>query len=138
MAVEMMGVTSGREWLSRRCRTCFVSGSVLICVTASALAGAKPSQSTVSGPTAVIDTMNRKCETAVARDEPAFSESIRASDSAAALKTAVSDVTDVTQPPTSEMLQDKLWSTNLSRSSTNDVPKARQCGLTTVVPPPAN
>src|SRR5271166_1492503 len=139
MAVKMLG--RGLQWFSRQCSTRLFSGSALVfLVTASALAGTEPTQPTASGPADAAVAINTKCTTEVVKDQPiAASQSIPASGSTgAALTTAVADLADDPQPPKTEMLQDKLWSTNLGRSSSNNVPKAPQCGIIPTVPPPAN
>ena len=141
MAIKMLGLGSGLQWFSRQCSARLFSGSALVFLfTASALAGTKPTEPTASGPAAAA--INGKCATAAVavKDQPvAASQSIRASDSAeAALTTSVAEVADDPQPPKTEVLQDKLWSTKLSTSKNNDVPKAPQCGVTPAVTPPAN
>jgi len=141
MAVKMLGLARGLQRLSRQCSVHLFSGSTLVfLVTASALAGTGPTQPTASGPADVAAAINTKCTTEVVKDQPvAASQSIPASDSAAAALTrTVAEVADDPQPPKTEMLQDKLWSTNLSSSKNNDVPKAPQCGITPAVTPPAN
>src|SRR5271166_4109795 len=131
MAIKMIGLGSGLQWFSRQCSARLFSGSALVfLVTASALAGTKPAEPPASGPADVAATINGKCATeavAVKNQPVAASQSIRASDyAAAALTTSVVEVADDPQPPKTEILQDKLWSTSLSRSINNDSPKAPQ------------
>lgn len=138
MAIVVLGLRRGLQWLSRHCGARLFSGSALVFLfTASALAGTKPSQSTAGGPADVAAAVNRKCPTAVVKDQPvAPSQGVRASDSAADAPTTT--VADDSDSPKTEILQDKLWSTSLSRSSKSDVPKAPQCGTTMPAQPPVN
>lgn len=132
------------RWFSRHWSARLVSGGILsLLVTASALAGTKPYQPTtvVSADVAApVNTTNTKCEKTVIK-EPPLAASQKASDrnsAAAAPLTTGAELGDSPEAPKTEILQDKLWSTSLSRSSKdNEVQKAPQCGMTTASQPPA-
>jgi hypothetical protein len=132
----------GLQGFSSPCCARLFSGGVLgLLITASALAGTKPSQPIASEPADVAAVTSRKCPGAVVKDQLVTGpQSVSASDHEAEVLTATgAEVADGPEPPNPEILQDKLWSTNLSRSSKNtDVQKAPQCGITTAVEPPAN
>jgi hypothetical protein len=138
MTINVLGLGRGLQGFSRQCGARLFSGSVLVfLITASALAATKPSQSTAGGPADVAAAVNRKCQTAVVKNQPvAPSQSVRASDFAADAPTTT--VADDPDSPKTEILQDKVWSTSLSRSSKSDFPKAPQCGTTVPAQPPAN
>lgn len=151
MTIRVLGLGAGLQWFSRQCSARLFSGSALVLlIAASALAGTKPSRPTASGPADVPAAINSKCPAAVVvKDQPVgTSESGPASEPAAdALTTAVGDVADDSDssnksddPDSSEteIVQDKLWSTSLSRSSKNEAPMAPQCGTKVLVQPPAN
>jgi len=151
MTISVLGLGAGLQWFSRRCGARLLLGSALVLLIAvSALAGTKPSRPTASGPVDVPAAINSKCPAAVVvKDQPVgTSQSVPASEPAAdALTTAVGDVADdsdssnKTDDPDSsktEIVQDKLWSTSLRRSSKNDAPMAPQCGIRVPVQPPAN
>jgi hypothetical protein len=135
----------GLRWFSRHWSTRLLSGGVLaLLVTASALAGTKPSQPTTAVPAdvaAAVSTTNTKCQTAVVKDQPlAAPQKTSGRNSAAAAPTTTgAEVGDSPEPAKTEILQDKLWSTSLSRSSKdNEVQKAPQCGMTTAGQSPAD
>lgn len=151
MTISVLGLGDGLQSFSRQCGARLFSGSAMVLlIAASALAGTKPSRPTASGPVDVPATINSKCPAAVVvKDQPVgTSQSVPASGPAAdALTTAIGDVADdsdssnKTDDPDSsktEIVQDKLWSTSLSRSSKNDAPMAPQCGTRVSVQPPAN
>jgi hypothetical protein len=138
----------GLRWFSRHCSARLLSGGVLsLLVSASALAGAKPSQPTrvvpadVAAPLNALNAANTKCETTVVKDQPiAVSQKNSSLNPAAAAPTITgTEVGDSPETPKTEILQDKLWSTSLGRSSKdNEIQKAPQCGMTTASQPPAN
>jgi hypothetical protein len=152
MTISVLGLGVGLQWFSRQCGARLFSGSALVLlIVASAMAGTKPSRPTASGPADLPAAINSKCPAAVVvKDQPiGASQSVPASEPAAdALTTAVGDVADDSDssnktpddPDSSktEIVQDKLWSTSLSRSSKNDAPMAPQCGTRVPVQRPAN
>ena len=142
MTINVLALGSGLQWFSRQCGARVFSGTALVfLVTTWALAGTKPSQPVTSGPPDVAAAMNGKCPTAaVVKDQPvAASPSVPVSDSPAEpLKTTVADIANDADSSKTEILQDKLWSTSLSRSSKSDTPKAPQCETPTPAEPPPN
>jgi len=141
MTIKVLGFGSGLQWFSRQCGARLFSGcSLVFLVAASALAGTEPSHPTASGPADVAAATSRKCTTAIVKDQPVrASQNIPASALAAeGLTTMVDGTPDDRDSPSTEILQDKLWSTRLSGSSKNDAPKTPQCGTTTPSQTPAN
>jgi hypothetical protein len=135
----------GLRWFSRHWSARLLSGGVLsLLITASALAGPKPSQPTTVVPAdvaAAVNTTNTKCQTTVVKDQPLVaSQKTSGRNFAAAAPTIIgAEVGDSPEPAKTEILQDKLWSTSLSRSSKdNEVQKAPQCEMTTAGQPPAD
>ena len=132
-------------WLSRHWSARLLSAGVLsLLITAPALAGTKPSQPTTDVPADVagtVNTTNTECQTTVVKDQPilAARETSGYNSPAPPATTTGAKVDDSPEPAKTEILQDKLWSTSLSRSSKdNEVQKAPQCGMTTAGQPPAD
>jgi|SRR5580704_5704607 hypothetical protein len=130
-------------WLLRHCSAPLLAGSAWVClVTASVMAGANPTQPTAVVPAdvaAAMKTTNTKCPTTVGKEQPlAASQKTSGRNSVAAAPTTTgAEVADVPEPPNTEILHDKLWSTSLSSSSRDhEVQKAPQCGITTAGQPP--
>ncbi len=146
MTIDVLGPRSGLQGFSRQYGAQLFSVSVLVLlITASALAGTKPSQPTASRPVDVTADINRSinktCPPAeVVKDQPVrASQTIPASGSAAdAPTTSISDIPGDADSSKTGILQDKLWSTSLSRSSQKEAPKAPQCGTTAPGQPPEN
>ena len=146
MAIEVPSVRSRFQWFSRQCSAHLFLASVLVLLLATpALAGTKPSQPTASRHVEVTAhanrSINKTCPPAeVVKDQPIrASQTIPASGSAAdAPTTSIGDIPGDADSSKTEILQDKLWSTSLSRSSQKEAPKAPQCGTTTPGGPPEN
>jgi hypothetical protein len=141
----MLGHGICLRWLSRHCSARLLSGGVLsLLVTVSALAGSMPSQPTAVVPADVavaVNATNTKCQTTVVKDQPlAVSQKTSSGNSASAAPAPTElEAAETADPPKTEILQDKLWSTSLSRSSKdNEVQKAPQCGMATAGQPPAD
>jgi hypothetical protein len=135
------------RWFSHHCSARLLSGSVVsLLIAASALAGTKSSQPTTAVsadaaiPLSTLSPVNTKCQAADVKDQPiAVSQKTSDRKSAEAAPTITgSEVGDSPEAVKTEILQDKLWSTSLSRSSKdNELQRAPQCGMTTASQPPA-
>lgn len=147
MTIHSPGLgTSSRGMLcSLRARS--LSGvAMLVLITASAQAGTEASQPAARVPADAAVGIEGKCLAAVTNDQGvAKSESITASDSAVnRLTTTITNINNDPGSPQTEVLQeDKVWSTNLDRSSNTsnnnkNARKAPQCGSTAAIPPPTN
>jgi hypothetical protein len=141
MRINVLGLGIGLRPFSRHCSALLLWGSAwVLLVTASGLAGTQPPQPTADV-AAAMNTRNAKCPTAVVTDHPgAATQRITGPSSVADVVTTTgTEVAHSPELPKTEVLQDKVWSTSLSRSSKNsDIQKAPQCGITTEGQSPAN